>query len=282
MKIVTDSLDERDLKAIEPDTKVGLLASLNAEGLPHITLITTLMAKSPVRLVWGQFCEGLSKTNVQKNPKTGFLVMTMDRSLWRGTAVWTGLAREGEDYAMFNNRPMFRYNAYTGIHTVHYMDLVRTWGRESLPLGKIAASTLLSALAGKMAGGGGPRVLNAWTAGLLNRLDTLKFAAYVGQGGYPCIVPVFSCRTPDGARLVFSPLAYAEELFEIKPGQSVAVYVMSLQMESVLMRGVFRGFGRYCGVTLGTLDIDWVYNSMPPVPGQIYPEVDLKPVEDFS
>jgi hypothetical protein len=32
---------------------------------------------------------------------------------------------------------------------------------------------------------------------------------------------------------------------------------------------------------LGTVDIEWVYNSMPPGHGQIYPPVALKPVVNF-
>ena len=32
---------------------------------------------------------------------------------------------------------------------------------------------------------------------------------------------------------------------------------------------------------LGTVDIEWVYNSMPPAHGQIYPEVPLEPVIEF-
>jgi hypothetical protein len=49
----------------------------------------------------------------------------------------------------------------------------------------------------------------------------------------------------------------------------------------VLVRGVFRGFRRTMGLALGTVDIKWVYNSMPPAHGQIYPEVPLEPVLDF-
>ena len=41
----------------------------------------------------------------------------------------------------------------------------------------------------------------------------------------------------------------------------------------MLVRGTFRGFRRYRAVSLGTVDIEWVYNSMPPAHGQIYPEV---------
>ncbi|NLV98276.1 MAG: hypothetical protein GX034_00565 [Clostridiaceae bacterium] len=47
--------------------------------------------------------------------------------------------------------------------------------------------------------------------------------------------------------------------------------------ESVLIKGVFSGFTN--GV--GYLDIDKVYNSMPPVSKYIYPYEDYDKVESF-
>ncbi len=35
------------MKQFEPEAKVGLIATVNPEGLPHITLITALQAKTP-------------------------------------------------------------------------------------------------------------------------------------------------------------------------------------------------------------------------------------------
>jgi len=32
---------------------------------------------------------------------------------------------------------------------------------------------------------------------------------------------------------------------------------------------------------VGSVDIDWVYNSLPPCHGQIYPEIPLTPVVEF-
>ena len=61
----------------------------------------------------------------------------------------------------------------------------------------------------------------------------------------------------------------------------MAVFGLTMKMEDVLIRGVFRGFKRTMGLRLGTVDIQWVYNSMPPAHGQIYPEPLLKPVVDF-
>ena len=149
---VKTTFTPEDMNAFEPEAKVGLLATVNAEGLPHITLITTIRACSPERLMWGQFSEGRSKVNVRDNPKTGFLVLTMDKRLWRGRALWTHTENAGADFDLYNHLPMFRYNAYFGIHTVHYMNLVATGGQERLPMGSIVAAALATRLA-KRAGG---------------------------------------------------------------------------------------------------------------------------------
>ncbi|MDD5414829.1 MAG: hypothetical protein PHH96_08400, partial [Smithellaceae bacterium] len=71
------------------------------------------------------------------------------------------------------------------------------------------------------------------------------------------------------------------ELNGLQPGKTMAVFGMTMQMEDVLVRGTFNGYTRYRGVKLGTLDIDWVYNSMPPTHGQIYPPLPLKAVVNF-
>lgn len=67
----------------------------------------------------------------------------------------------------------------------------------------------------------------------------------------------------------------------IKPGTEVAVFCLTMGMEDVLIRGTFRGFRRCRMVSLGIVDIEWVYNSMPPAHGQIYPQVPLEPVTEF-
>lgn len=273
---------ESDMKAFEPEAKVGLIATVNQEGLPHITLITAIQARGPKELIWGQFSEGLSKKHVLNNPRTAFLIMTLDKSLWRGTALWREKRKEGAEFEMFNNKPMFRYNSYFGIHTVHYMDLVKTDGREKLPLFSIVISSLLTKAA-KSAAGVKPDhpVLKTWAEGLFNRLDSLKFISWVGDDGFPLLVPLIQCQAASSGRLAFSPIAYGKELRALRGGCPVAVFGLTMDMEDILVRGVFRGPARFGPATLGTVDIDWVYNSMPPTPGQIYPLKPLEPVTGF-
>jgi hypothetical protein len=276
------SFFEADLRSFEPEMKIGLLVTVNEEGLPHITLISTLRASTPTEVVWGQFVEGLSKGFVRSNPRTAFLIMTLDRALWRGKATFTHTARRGTEFDLYNNQPMFRYNAYFGVHTVYYMDLVEQYGREVLPMGQIVVAAVQTLFARMLAHRRGERrVLNPWTRSLFNKIDNLKFVAYVGGDGYPEIIPVIQAQALGRGQVVFSVSSYRGELEAIPESTTVAVFGMSLDLEDVLVRGTFQGIGRLGGFRCGIVDIDWVYNSMPPVPQQIYPREDLEPVTSF-
>ena len=281
MKTLTQ-LPEKELKEFDPEAKIGLIASVSPEGLPHITMISSIRAKSPTQLMWGQFTAGMSKKNVQQNPKVGWLVLTMDKKLYRGKATWTHLAKSGEDFNLYNNTPMFRYNAYFGINTVHYMDLVETYGREKLPMAKIVLSSILtSAVRSGAKRGGNGRIMKPWAEGVFNSMGALKFISYIGPDGYPVVAPLLQCQAPDSRSLVFTTGAYKQDLMELRPGQKAAVFGLTMEMEDVLVRGDFAGYGRTRGIQTGRIDIDYVYNSMPPKQGQIYPMPELRPVVNF-
>src|SRR5512140_3531282 len=132
-----ETFSAEDIQRTQPALKVGLLATVTPEGYPHITLLSSLMACGPSQMCFGQFTEGMSKKHILENPKTGFMIMGLDKHLWRGTATYTHSAKEGQEYEYYNNVPMFRYNAYFGIHTVYYLDLVSQTGRLPLPMNQI-------------------------------------------------------------------------------------------------------------------------------------------------
>lgn len=277
-----NSFTEEDIKAFEPAEKIGIVASVNPQGLAHITLITSIRANGPAQLTLGEFCKGLSKQYIQNNPKIGFLILTLDKKMWRGKAKWTHLKKEGPEYEKYNQIPMFRYNTYFGINTVHYLDLIETAGKEKLPMARIIPAALLTKLAkGGAKSGNQDPILKPFAEELFNTMDSLKFIAYVGNDGFPVIVPLIQCQAADSRRLVFSSHAFPKELNEIPKGTQVAVFGITMNMEDVLVRGNFRGFHRIRFLRVGTIDIEWVYNSMPPAHGQIYPEVELKPIMNF-
>jgi len=275
------TFSEADIAAFMPEMKIGLLATVNDAGLPHLTLISTFRASSPTQLTWGQFIEGLSKRYIRQHPQVGFMVMTLNKEVWRGKATFTHTARQGPDYDAYNNIPMFRYNAYFGIHTVYYMDLVAHTGRQVLPMGQVIFAAVQTMLARTLARKTQKPVLNLWTRRLFNKLDNLKFVAYVGDDGYPVIIPVIQAQALDAERVIFSAGAFGDELRAIPAGVSLAVFGMSMSMETVLLRGTFEGVRRVGGLPCRTVAVDWVYNPMPPTAAQIYPAMPLEAVRVF-
>ncbi|OGQ87899.1 MAG: hypothetical protein A2289_22595 [Deltaproteobacteria bacterium RIFOXYA12_FULL_58_15] len=272
------------IRAFGVDSKLGILATKDVGDLPHLSLITTIQAKDPEHLTWGQFCEGYCKENVRRDPRVGFLVMTMDKEDWRGKARWTHGTREGEDFEAYNRKPLFRYNSYFGIHTVHHAEVIQIGPRERLSVPRIAAGAILAAAARPAARiGAGERALTAWAESLVNRMSCLKFVSWIGDDGYPVVVPAVPGAVAGGRRMILAATVHGRELACIPRGASVAVLALDLNMESVLARGRFDGWRGVpaMGAALGTLTIDWVYNSMPPRQGPIWPLVPLRAVTEF-
>ena len=282
MKMLCE-FSEEDIKAHEPEMKVGLLATVNPAGKPHISLISTLRANTPTQLIWGQFAEGMSKDNILQNPRAGWLVLTLDKNIWRGKADFTHTAITGREFEIFNNMQLFRYNAYFGIHKVYYMDLVHQSGKEPLPMNQVVMAATKSVIARILSPEKSEKsVLNNWTRGLIDKLDNLKFLSYVDDDGYPVIIPLIQAQTAGNSEVVFAVSAYREEIEKIPTGVTVSFFAMSFSMEDVLLRGTYTGLERRGGVLCGSMKIDWVYSPMPPVAGQVYPPVEMKPVRDFN
>jgi hypothetical protein len=297
MTTIKPEFSPEDIQAFTPSEKVGLVASVNFDGLPHISLITSMQARGPRELLLGEFVTGLSKKFIRVNHKIGFLIMTFSRHLWRGKAVWTHAETSGPEYEMMNLIPMFRYNTYFGISTVHYCDLVETSAKTPLPMNSIILAALKTRLAkgrlktGKPPAGKPPadkppadkplRILKPFLENMFNQLDSLKFLAYLREDGFPALIPIIQCQAADSRRLAFAAGVYDDELRAIPPGSQAAVFCMNFGIEDVLVRGTFNGFKRSLGMSLATVDIEWVYNSMPPAVGQVYPEIAIRPVTEF-
>ena len=269
-------LTDAEITAFEPDAKIALLATVTPDGLPHVTLITTLMARGPEQLMFGQFSEGRSKDHLRADPKAGWLVMNADKEVWRGRARWTHAATEGDDYELYNRRPIYRYNSYFGIHTVHYLDLVGLRPKAKLAMPAVVSGALLASVGRLAARRSEPhRILKPWAASHLAAMTTLKYVSWIDDEGYPVLVPVVPCSPAGSTRLVLAPTVFKEDLRRLTPDTPVAVLALNLQLESVLVRGVFAGWRGLPGLRTGVLDIDFVYNSLPPVHGQIWPVVPL-------
>ena len=268
MKYMTDETIEQFGKTY----KIALIATVDDEGEPHISFITTLMAKGQKELTAGEFITGLSKKFSEQRKKAGFLVMSLDKQWWNGKMEWTGKKTHGEEYEKYNEIPMFRYNTYFGIHTVHYYNLVDVSQKHSLKMGGIVANAIANVLVKpSFKKADDPAALTAWAYKLMKGIGTLKFISYIDEEGYPVLCPIVQAQACDRGKIVIPANPYAKDIEKIPEGAKVAVMGMNLDMEDVLIKGTYSGLHKTMLGKMAYVDIERVYNSLPPKHGYIYP-----------
>ena len=262
------------IELLGKDAKVAILATVDPIGLPHLTLITSLAARGPEQLMFGQFCEGRSKAHVRAHPRVGFFALDADRRWLRGKAIWRCSVRAGEDFESYNKKPMFRYNAYFGVHTVHHLDVVEIEEGGRLRVSRLLGGAALAhTVRVAVVASDGTPALTPWGASLLSGATTLKFASYVGEDGHPRIIPGVATCAAGAGRLVAAIPGDDPATAQLADDVPLAVFALDREMRSVLVRGRLTSRRRLVGSNVAALDIDWVYNSMPPKHGQIFPPV---------
>ena len=274
---MTKLISEKDMKEFAVTGKLGLISTVSGE-YPHITLISSIQAKDEKTIMWGQFTQGISKTNLQKNPKSGFMVVSVEKKWWRGLALYKGATDTGEDFDMYNNQPLFRYNSYFGIEKIHYMDVVNFSGEQPLPIGGIVKGALWGRAVKpfvKPCSDGVDKIFNL-SVKLLKNMMSLKFLSYFDKDEFPRLLPVLQSVMKDRGRVIIPFSAYGEELRQIEKGQKIALFIADLELNSVLLQGEYKGSEKKGGMEYGIFDIEKVYNSMLPVVGYIYPMEEYK------
>ncbi len=267
------------MKAFEKSEILGLVASVDDSGDPRITLLTTLMAIDEKTLVMGKFIQGISKQNIVVRPKSGFAFVTLDMDFWHGLTDWSPEVKtEGPEYVKYNNMQMWRFNTYFGIEKVYYSRLKEISEKAHLDLVGIGVNAVRLLLKkGAYKTGRKEEVMRPFAIKLFSGLTNPKFISFINADGYPVIVPIVQACAADTDRVLLTAKPYADLFKGLEKGARVAVLAVSMQMESVLVQGVFSGFDK--GV--GYVDIDKVYNPMPPICGYYYPPEPYKEVTKF-
>jgi len=260
------------------DTKVALLGTVDGEGCPHLTFLNTLQGLGERNLTFGQFTVGLSKEHLLQRPDCAFLALGADRTWVRGSARYTHTAVTGPEFDEYNNKPLFRYNSYVGINTVWYLDLLGISDMQKLDALKILAGSVRSRLLAKKLVKEDDRALSPFSETLCGGFGWPKFLCYEASGNGLAILPVVQAYTAGTDRVAIAPVPFGEELARIPDGANVALYALNLKMQSVLVKGIFTRVGKGYAV-----DIERVYNAMPPLSGYIYPR-QARPAEvtDFA
>lgn len=273
-------ISEEERALMSSDSKIGLLATIDDDGSPHITFISSIQPHGTGKLTAGQFCGGLSKRFFRERPKVGFLIFSPQMDIWRGRASFEKTLTSGPEYEAYNKKPMFRYNSYFGFGAIHYYNLVDITEREKLTMGQIIGGAIKTRMLQPFHAAGSRGALNDLSKAMFSQIDGLKFVSYIDREGYPVLIPAIQAANAGRDRIIFSLSPYGKELAAIPDQVDAAVLFVNLKMESVLVKGRYSKGGGL--IPHGLVEINRVYNSMPPQPGYIYPRENRHPkVVDF-
>ena len=273
------------IKFTQPDVMVKLVSTIDSRDWPHITLITSNRAISRDRIVWGQFFMGTSKENVQKNPKEGLLYMTAEPpfKFIQVKAKFDHTKTEGDDLEYFNRSDFMRYFTYINVYKVFYNKVMSVTPIRDLPAGGIPKKTL-RIIKNEAKTGLEEKRLNIIGYKLFTNPIGVRAIAYIDSSdGYPIIIPNLQLNAVDHNRLFFPLTALREDLLQIPVNSKVAIISANFDMASQVVKGTFTSIQKVEDIDYGLVDIEEIYNSSPPIPGKIYPEIETRPkVTKFS
>ena len=268
-----DTIDDASIQMMDCDSKVGVLATKDESGYPHLSFISSIQAYGDQALTFGQFSAGLSKRFIMDRPQVGFLVLSADKRYLSGNATYTHSANTGKEFDLYNNKPLFRYNSYMGFYRVFYLNLERISALKPLPMGAIVLGALLSRIKALFVRKSEKNALPHVGQKLFSQLDSLKFLCYYDEKGAARILPVVQATSAGSDRIALCSVPFGRALKEIPEGAKASILCLNLKMESVLVKG------RYAK---GVLEIERVYNSMPPKMEYVYPRSEtVEPVRSY-
>ncbi|MFW9921688.1 MAG: hypothetical protein ACFFDW_00165 [Candidatus Thorarchaeota archaeon] len=269
-------LTDEGVKFTSPEIMAKLVATIDSQGNPHITMIASNKAVNNGVVKWGQFTEGTSKKNILNNQKQGLLFMTaeMPFKFIQIKADYDTCSTEAEDAYDFNQTDLMRYNVYMRVYKTFFNKIKAASNIRDIKLFGIVKG-ILANLFGKRKYKTGQieKRLPDYGMKLYNGPIFPKFIAYIDPtDSYPIIIPCFQARAFEYKTIIFTLSQFKDDLIQIPQDAKVAVFVMDFELETLLVKGTFKGIVNNRGV----IDIEQVYNSMPPKAGYLYPELDVK------
>ncbi|WP_457559092.1 hypothetical protein [Candidatus Harpocratesius sp.] len=264
-------LDDKDIKFTHTEIMAKFVASIDTNGYPHLSFITSNKAISPNIVKWGEFTKGMSKTNVLTNPKQGFLYMTaeMPFRFLQIKADLDYISNEGEDAVDFNQMSLFRYNTYMRIYKVYFNKVKSARKCRKISLWGIIKGILSNLNPFRYRGKTGTTEMRVGAVGkrLFSGLIFPKFISYIDNDGYPVIIPCFQARIVENKRIIIPFSQFSNDLHQIPAGAKVSMFAMDFETVTQMIKGTYLGVQKKMGI----VDIEVVYNSMPPKVGEIYP-----------
>ncbi len=277
-----DKIDEESMEFTKGEIMAKLIATIDENQYPHLSFITSNIAISPKKIKWGEFVRGKSKGNVVKRPKQGFLYMNINPpfKFLQAKAKFDHDSESGEDAEEFNQMKLFRYNTYMRVYRVFFNKLISARRLRKISILGLAKGALFNLFGVGEKTGLPENRLNDVGNRLFSKPFYPKFISYLDPSdGYPVIFPIFQARAVEKKKIVIPFTDFKRDLQEMPERCKVSMFALDFEGLNQMLKGSFTKISEKKAV----VDIDIVYNSMPPIPGRLYPQkAPIEKVENFS
>ncbi len=246
-------------EALRGEMTPKFLATRSADGVPNVVPVVSIQPAEdqPDTLTFGNFLLRKSIRNLQEDPRMGILVITPALVGWMLKGDLLEFQRTGPYVERQMASPLLRYNAYTGIRNAGIIRVRAVEGAFAISRLQVATQYLLARLAAWSSPAGQGVAMPLPVRREFARMVAVKVLAWVGEDGYPHVIPALSLQ-PAGERT----LVWRRTAGPLPPDGPVAANVLTFEAISYQAKGYSTGRG-----AAGLIEVQEVYAGGPPIPG---------------
>jgi hypothetical protein len=270
------------IDALSHEMTPKFLASRAASGVPNVVPCTSIMpAKDGAgpgsqpdedHLIFGNFLLHKTVGNLNADSRVGILVITTDLEGWILQGDFLGWEQSGPYVDRLNSTDLLRYNAYTGIRNAGVVQVKAVLHHFRISKLQVAADYVLARAAciGARESGSleGATKMPSVVQEKLSPMTAVRVLGFLDTEGYPLVVPLLSLQPAGDSVLVCAQGMSADLLGSLPPGTPVAANLLTLDIVSFQVKGLWLESRRLLGAPIGAMSVTAVYAGGPPIPGR--------------
>jgi hypothetical protein len=251
------------MEALKGEMTPKFLATRSTEGVPNVVPVVSILPADdqPDLLFFGNFLLRKSIHNLQEDPRVGILVMTQQLNGWLLKGDFLEFQRTGPYVDKQMNSALLRYNPYTGIRNAGLIRVSAVTGSFRISKLQVALDYFLTKLGvrGKPASSEGTVAMPLPARREFAKMVAVKVLAWLGEDGYPVVVPMLSLQPVGEQTLV----GRTNSRLPAPPSNvPAAANILTFEAVSYQAKGSWTSKGR-----TGRLLLEEVYAGGPPIPG---------------
>lgn len=249
------------LDALRGEMTPKFLATRNTTGVPNVVPCISLQPADdqPDIVFFGNFLLRKSIRNLKEDARVGILVITPELRGWILKGDFVEFQRTGAYVDKVMSGSLLRYNAYTGIRDAGIIRVRSVENTFAISKLQVMTDFLRARFAGIVKPGHTDDGVNLprQVQNEFAKMIAVKVLVWLGDDGYPIVVPALSMQPADAKHLICRTLP---KLPHPPTGVQVATNILTFEAISYQVKGTWDARGK--------IRVQEVYAGGPPLPGE--------------